>query len=191
MPKTLTHNAILLRPPPGTRFSIYGSDVELQFPRGEEQQMLTWLRWWIDTYVVPEIEASLRGPVDPNPEITELKKKLEQLQSGNSNSGISVNESKIAAMNAVKPPAAVPVQVATPPKPFAHVPPSRPNPNVPVVYGPNGPMTAEQIAALPDQPGPNGYVNKHLTGQDTQHSPGETVQQTEVGEGNPPTTQTE
>lgn len=157
MPKTATHNAILLRPPPGTRFSIFGADVELQFPRGQEEQMLTWLQWWLDTYVRPEIEAELRGPVDPNPEITALRAQLEKLEKDNkANSGISPHEQKLAALNtpanASAKPSFVPVQPK--PQPFANM----PKPGQRVVYGANGPMTQEEISSLPDQPGPNGYT---------------------------------
>lgn len=156
MPKTETHNAILLRPPPGTRFSIFGADVELQFPRGQEEQILTWLQWWLDTYVRPEIEAGLR-PIDPTPEITALKAQLEKLEKDNkANSGISPHEQKLAALNtpanASAKPSFVPVQPK--PQPFANM----PKPGQKVVYGPNGPMTQEEISSLPDQPGPNGYA---------------------------------
>lgn len=138
MPKTLTHNAILLRPPPGSRFSIFGSDVELQFERGKEREMLVWLQWWLDTYVKPEIENALRGPVDPNPEITALKKRIEEDQAklaAMKNPGITQNEQKMAAIG---------LQPTTV--------------NAGVVYGPNGPMSAAEINNLPDKPIPGiGY----------------------------------
>jgi hypothetical protein len=157
MPKTETHNAITLRPPPGTRFSIFGADVELQFPRGQEEQMLTWLQWWLDNYVKPEIEAGLRGPVDPNPEVTALKAKLEALQGKGANSTISPHEQKLAALTAPPNGQAKPsfIPAVPKPQPFANM----PKPGQRVVYGPNGPMTQEEISALPDQPGPNGYAS--------------------------------
>lgn len=49
-----THNEIVLRPPPGTRFTIFGSDVHIQFQRGREREIVQWLRSWIDTYIEPE-----------------------------------------------------------------------------------------------------------------------------------------
>ncbi len=148
MPKTHTHNAILLRPPPGTRFSIFGSDVELQFERGKEQEMLTWLQYWLDTFVKPEIENAIRGPVDPNPEITALKKRIEEDQArlaSMKNPGITQNEQKMAAIGLQPTPAA------------PHVPMYQP-PMSGVVYGPNGPMSAAEINSLPDKPIPGiGY----------------------------------
>lgn len=54
MPASPTHNEIMLRPLPGTRFTIMGSDVYIQMQRGKERELVTWLRAWIDTYVEPE-----------------------------------------------------------------------------------------------------------------------------------------
>lgn len=48
----LTH--VVLRPPPGTRFSIWGSDVRLDFQKGRETEIVAWLRSWIDMYIEPE-----------------------------------------------------------------------------------------------------------------------------------------
>ena len=157
MPKTLTHNAILLRPPPGSRFSIFGSDVELQFERGKEREMLVWLQWWLDTYVKPEIENALRGPVDPNPEITALKKRIEEDQAklaAMKNPGITQNEQKMAAIGLQPTPAAPNVPMYQPPAPISGV-----NAvNAGVVYGPNGPMSAAEINNLTDKPIPGiGY----------------------------------
>lgn len=152
MPKTLTHNAILLRPPPGTRFSIYGQDVELQFERGKEGEMLDWLQHWLDAYVRPEMIAAQRGPIDPTPEVTALKARI---QADQRNPGITQGEQKLAAMGMSPVPAtqnhikydAAPLQPAL-------------KPGVPVVYGPNGPMSADEINSLPDRPIPGvGYVS--------------------------------
>ena len=54
MPASPTHNEIMLRPLPGTRFTIIGSDVFIQLQRGKERELVTWLRAWIDAYVEPE-----------------------------------------------------------------------------------------------------------------------------------------
>lgn len=54
MPASPTHNEIMLRPLPGTRFTIMGSDVYIQMQRGKERELVNWLRAWIDTYVEPE-----------------------------------------------------------------------------------------------------------------------------------------
>lgn len=184
MPKTTTHNAILLRPPPGTRFSILNStDVELQFARGSEEQILTWLEWWIDNYVKPEVRAEIerRANMPPDP-VAELQRKL-------ANPGISQNEQKMAAMG-MQPKAAEPHvpqynPMPAPPRPFAHVP--KPTGKMPV-YGANGPMSEDEIRTLPEQPGPNGYLPvPQVNALNT--SPGNNSgdeQQTDVGEGNPP-----
>jgi hypothetical protein len=42
-----------LRPPPGTRFSIHGSDCVLQFERGREGDVCEWLINWIANYLAP------------------------------------------------------------------------------------------------------------------------------------------
>ena len=39
-----THDQWTLSPPHGTRFSIFGSDVQLQFERSRTAEMLTWLK---------------------------------------------------------------------------------------------------------------------------------------------------
>lgn len=48
----ITH--IILRPPPGTRFSIWGSDVRLDFQKGKEREIVDWLRNWITLYIEPK-----------------------------------------------------------------------------------------------------------------------------------------
>jgi hypothetical protein len=58
MAKTQTHNEILVRPPPGTRFTVFGSDMLLQFERGREQEIYDWLQSWLKAYVEPEIRAA-------------------------------------------------------------------------------------------------------------------------------------
>jgi hypothetical protein len=80
MAKSKTHNEIMLRPPPGTRFTVFGSDVLLEFQRGRERDVFEWLGKWMNDYVYPEVLKAERGPVDPNPEISRLKAKLEEMQ---------------------------------------------------------------------------------------------------------------
>jgi hypothetical protein len=58
MTVTQTHNEIVLRPPPGTRFTIWGSDVILQFEHGKELEVLIWLQKWIEAYVEPQAKAA-------------------------------------------------------------------------------------------------------------------------------------
>ena len=54
--KTTKHQEITLRPPPGVRFSVWGADVRLQFEIGREEEIVNWLRNWIDTQIVPEMK---------------------------------------------------------------------------------------------------------------------------------------
>lgn len=170
MPKTLTHNEIVLRPPPGTRFSIFGSDVVLEFERGREVEMVEFLHHWIDNQIVPQIafEAEQRErEANPNPEVTALQQRIVQEQAQRSNSASvitnppSVNETKMAAM-ALKPAPHIPRYV--PPMPQI-------NPmlakakaeGIPIVYGENGPMTKEQIQSAV-QPSSGAYLQTHVSG---------------------------
>lgn len=57
MPMSPTHNQIMMRPPPGTRYTIFGADCYLEFERGREREIVTWLRQWIDAYVEPQAKA--------------------------------------------------------------------------------------------------------------------------------------
>ena len=58
----LTH--VILRPPPGTRFSIWGSDVRLDFQKGKEREIVNWLHKWIDSYIEPiALKAELKQKV--------------------------------------------------------------------------------------------------------------------------------
>lgn len=180
MPKSETHNAIVLRPPPGARFSLHLADVELQFQRGQERAVYEWLTSWLDTYVLPEAIAyeRLHQPLPPTPtvveqmraliaseaddnQVIELAEKLRKDADYNErvgHPGISQAEQKLAAMGMRPvPPQDNGVQFNAQPNP----PPVPPTPPAgPVVYGPNGPMTAAEIAALPDKPIPGvGYRN--------------------------------
>jgi len=161
MPKSDTHNAIVLQPPPGTRFSIHLHTIELQFARGREREVYDYLREWLELYVLPEVTSAERGPVDPHPEITALKAKLDADKKVKRNPGITQGEQKMAAIGLNPVPATqnVPQYIPPTPKPFANM----PKPGVPVVYGPNGPMTEDEIRTLPDRPGPNGYLSPQMT----------------------------
>ena len=57
MPRSQTHNIVLLRPPPGVRFTIWGSDCELEFERGREQEIVNWFHDWVKNYIVPQLGA--------------------------------------------------------------------------------------------------------------------------------------
>jgi len=55
MPASKTHNSIVLRPPPGTRFTIFGSDVHLEFQREKIKEVHDWLADWVADFIYPEI----------------------------------------------------------------------------------------------------------------------------------------
>ena len=63
-----THSEVMLRPPPGTRFTIFGSDVHLQFQTGREKEIVSWLRNWISTYIEPYINAQTTVAHEPSPQ---------------------------------------------------------------------------------------------------------------------------
>ena len=82
MPKSDTHNEIVLRPPPGSRFTIWGSDVHLEFQRGREREIVSWLRSWIDAYIEPEALkaeaiAEAKSDAKAEKEMIELQKSLQ------------------------------------------------------------------------------------------------------------------
>jgi hypothetical protein len=56
MPASKTHNQVVLRPPPGTRFTIFGSDCLLEFERNRVQEVYDWLQNWLDSTFIVEIE---------------------------------------------------------------------------------------------------------------------------------------
>lgn len=157
MPKSETQNAIVLRPFPGSRFSIFGADVEVQFQRGKEREVYQWLHDWLDAYVLPEVLAAERPAYDPNPEITRLKAQIESDQKARANHGISLSDQKLAALqtrpmgqtNHIQYDANAGQGIGqTHAKPFANM----PRPGQQVVYGPNGPMTQDEINALEHKP---------------------------------------
>lgn len=49
-----TMREFTLRPPPASRFYVWGSDVRIQFQKGREREVVQWLRTWIDAYLEPE-----------------------------------------------------------------------------------------------------------------------------------------
>ena len=65
MTLSLTQNEYLLRPPPGARFTIFGSDCVLEFQRGKEHEVKEWLLNWINSfdpdYVDPRIAMLMRN----------------------------------------------------------------------------------------------------------------------------------
>jgi hypothetical protein len=58
--------SITLRPPPGTRFSIYGADCVLQFQKGRETEVIQWLEHWISAYIKP-----LALGINPHTQVSE------------------------------------------------------------------------------------------------------------------------
>lgn len=66
------HSAITLRPPPGTRFSIYGADCELQYADSQQGELFEWLDGWMKAYVLPLARrAAIPVPVETKPALVE------------------------------------------------------------------------------------------------------------------------
>lgn len=62
------HSAITLRPPPGTRFSIFGADVELQYADSQAGELFEWLDNWMNAYVKPLARrAAIPVPAETKP----------------------------------------------------------------------------------------------------------------------------
>jgi hypothetical protein len=59
-----THNFVLLRPPPGARFTLTvgaegsASDVGINFERGKEREVYEWIKNWNESYIFPEAERA-------------------------------------------------------------------------------------------------------------------------------------
>lgn len=53
-----THSHIVFRPPPETRFSLFGNEIHLDFAAGKERYVLDELRKWLDTYVEPQVRIT-------------------------------------------------------------------------------------------------------------------------------------
>lgn len=65
-------SAITLRPPPGTRFSIYGQDVELQYADAQQEELFNWLDGWLKAYVKPLARrAAIPVPAETKPALLE------------------------------------------------------------------------------------------------------------------------
>lgn len=65
-------SAITLRPPPGTRFSIYGQDVELQYADAQQEELFDWLDGWLKAYVKPLARrAAIPVPAETKPALLE------------------------------------------------------------------------------------------------------------------------
>jgi hypothetical protein len=62
-----THNEFRLSVPPGTRFAIWGADVVIEFERGREDEVIAYLRHWLDyleenkTWCDPRIAALVKA----------------------------------------------------------------------------------------------------------------------------------
>lgn len=67
-PVSPVHTYVVLRPPPGARFTVWGSDVHIQYEKGKGQEVVNWLRNWIDAYVAPVASKELNPGLIPSPE---------------------------------------------------------------------------------------------------------------------------
>lgn len=66
-PVSPVHTYIVLRPPPGARFTVWGSDVHIQYEKGKGPEIVAWLRNWIDAYVEPVASRELNPGLIPSP----------------------------------------------------------------------------------------------------------------------------
>ncbi len=68
MAATKTHNEIEIHPPHGAKFTpSHASFVYLQFPRGQERQIVEWLQGQLDNVIAPEMhkhEAMVKKKMD-------------------------------------------------------------------------------------------------------------------------------
>ncbi len=170
MPKTVTHNCIVLRPPPGARFmQTMNGDVELIFQRGKERSVWQWLGEWMNNYIYPEVQR-VEKVDDPTPEITALRLQMEAAQAEHdarravqklpADNGPPLEPYTAHGLMEVEEKQIADVRQETQQALDAFA------ANGPLVYGPNGPMAAAEIAALPDKPGPDGlYVGRPLPGE--------------------------
>lgn len=82
-----THNFVLLRPPPGARFTLTvgaegsASDVGINFERGKEREVYEWIKNWNESYIFPEMErAEARGRQETQDKIdADLQLKLKSV----------------------------------------------------------------------------------------------------------------
>lgn len=168
MPKSITHNAIVLRAPPGARFmQMLNGDIELVFQRGRERVVWQWLGEWMNNYIYPEVQR-VEKVTDPTPEITALRLQMEAAQAAHDAQQASLKQSPNDNLPPLEPytshgimdvvekqiadaAAAAAAEHGDDPRPAYVIPTTGP-----IVYGPNGPMAAAEIAALPDKPGADG-----------------------------------
>jgi hypothetical protein len=52
-PGVSKHHTVVLRPMPGSRFTIWGADCNLEFLKGKTQEQINWLANWIVSYLQP------------------------------------------------------------------------------------------------------------------------------------------
>jgi len=93
MPASVTHNAWLVRPPPGAVFQwtlgSSGPELELVFERGKEAEVIAWMHGWLaylerqQNWVDPRIRdavISAKGKADPNGNLTTVRAAVEDVK---------------------------------------------------------------------------------------------------------------
>ncbi len=60
-PTPKRHHTIVLRPLPATRFTIFGSDVHLEFEKGKTREQIQWLLNWVVAHLEPIAQAEERA----------------------------------------------------------------------------------------------------------------------------------
>ncbi len=52
-PGSSTHHSIILRPMPGSRFTIWGADCHLEFKKGDTEKQVQFILNWVRDYLQP------------------------------------------------------------------------------------------------------------------------------------------
>ncbi len=66
---------IVIRAPPGAKFSFWGNDMYLEFQKGEELRMVNFMQEWTDNYVKPVAQFYLNEESDNQNQLTLEKEK--------------------------------------------------------------------------------------------------------------------
>ncbi len=163
MAASKTHNQITIRPPPGTRFTLFGQDTLLEFERGREREIVNWLRTWIDSYIEPEaVKVEQRQALekqlaeDPAMQNLALQNKISEMVANAKASGeLHIRTAKGAAGPGTF---HEETYANNPPTPTASVAPAAYDPNVPrftaggVPIEPAAPLNAIGVAAPAQAP---------------------------------------
>lgn len=81
-PQTVQHKSVIVKAPVGTRFTLWGSDLLLEYERGKSRDVANAIVKWAKETLIPEAirEESGADSNDANPEITKLKNMIADLE---------------------------------------------------------------------------------------------------------------